>query len=202
MTTQYVKAEVRRQQLVAAAREVLRRDGMASTTLRAVAAEAGVPLGTVHYIFASKETLISAVLEDLMDEIAGAARAVSGDAVDMETAVRDTVLGVWARLVEGDTGHQVMQYELTLWALRTPGMEPIARRQYQLYIELMSATLTKAATRAGTTLTTPVDQLARLFLAGVDGLVLQFLTLGDAQQARADLEALVRHVVWTGSRPA
>jgi AcrR family transcriptional regulator len=201
MTTQYVKAEVRRQQLVAAAREVLRRDGMASTTLRAVASEAGVPLGTVHYIFASKEQLIRAVLEDLMAEIVQAGRATAGDATDMEAALRQTVLGVWGRLVEGDTGQQVMQYELTIWALRTPGMEPIARRQYELYVELMASTLTRAADRAGVTLTRPVDQLARLLLAGIDGLILQFLTLGDAGRARAGLEALVRQIVAAGMRP-
>ena len=71
MAEPYVKADVRRAQLIAAAREVLERDGMAGATLRAVAAQAGVPLGTVHYIFATKEQLLRAVLEDVIDEMRG-----------------------------------------------------------------------------------------------------------------------------------
>ena len=65
----YVKASERRRQLVSAARVVLVRDGVASTTLRSVAAEAGVPLGTLHYAFASKELLLTAVFEDVRDEV-------------------------------------------------------------------------------------------------------------------------------------
>jgi AcrR family transcriptional regulator len=54
----YVEAALRRRQMVAAARSVLARDGVARATLRAVAAEAGVPLGTMQYAFRSKEQLL------------------------------------------------------------------------------------------------------------------------------------------------
>src|SRR5213080_1112264 len=118
MAVPYVKADVRRGQLVAAAREVLEREGMAGGTLRAVAAEAGVPLGTVHYIFPSKEQLLRAVLEDVFDEITDAARASAGTATNLDSAMRRTAPEVWSRLVDGDTGQQLMQYELTMWALR------------------------------------------------------------------------------------
>ena len=46
----YVEASVRRGQVVAAARAALIRDGVGRTTLRGVAAEAGIPLGTLHYV--------------------------------------------------------------------------------------------------------------------------------------------------------
>jgi TetR/AcrR family transcriptional regulator, regulator of biofilm formation and stress response len=199
MAEAYVKADVRRVQLVGAARAVLEREGMAGATLRAVAAEAGVPLGTVHYIFASKEQLLRAVLEDVIDEIADAARASAGDATDFPSAMRRTALEVWSRLVEGHAEHQLMQYELTLWALRTPGMADLARRQYGLYVEVLTAIWSEAAARAGFTPAIPADQLARLHLAGVDGLILQYLTLGDAERARADLAALVGQLVRYGA---
>ena len=191
MTTQYVKADVRRRQLVAAARAVLTRDGMSGGTLRAVAAEAGVPLGTVHYVFASKEQLLRAVLEDVIEEIAQAFLASAGEATDLESAMRGSAQRVFSQLVEADTGGQIMQYELTMWALRTPGMADIARQQYQLYIELIVANWTRAATRAGLTLAVPVEQLARLFLAGADGLILQYLTTRNTDRAKADLDLLV-----------
>jgi AcrR family transcriptional regulator len=119
MATPYVKADVRRGQLVAAAGRVLEREGMAGATLRAVAAEAGVPLGTVHYIFSTKEQLLRAVLEDVVEEISDAARASAGTATDLDSAMRRTALEVWSQLVEAHAEQQLMQYELTMWALRT-----------------------------------------------------------------------------------
>jgi len=191
MSTPYVKTDVRRRQVVAAARAVLGRDGMSGGTLRAVAAEAGVPLGTVHYVFPSKEQLLRAVLEDVIEEISQAFQASAGDPTDLESAMRSSAQQVFSQLVEADTGGQVMQYELTMWALRTPGMADIARQQYQLYIDLITANWTSAATRAGVTLAVPVEQLARLFLAGADGLILQYLTTRDTDRAKADLDLLV-----------
>ena len=201
MATPYVKADVRRGQLVAAAREVLEREGMAGATLRAVAARAGVPLGTVHYIFPSKEQLLRAVLEDVVEEISDAARASAGTATDLESAIRTTALEVWSNLVETNPGLQVMQYELTMWALRTPGMAEVARRQYELYLEVITTIWTEAVDRAGVPLAVPADRLARLFLAGVDGLILQYLTIGDAARTKADLEALVGETVRYAAPP-
>jgi len=195
MTTPYVKADVRRGQLVAAARHVLEREGMAGATLRAVAAEAGVPLGTVHYIFSTKEQLLRAVLEDVVEEISDAARVSAGTATDLDSAMRRTALEVWSQLVEAHAEQQLMQYELTMWALRTPGMAAVATWQYELYLDVLTTLWTQAAARAGVTLAVPAEQLARLFLAGVDGLILQYLTLGDPVRAKADLEVLVQQMV-------
>src|SRR6188472_3736196 len=143
MTTPYVKADVRRGQLVAAARRVLEREGMAGGTLRAVAAEAGVPLGTVHYVFPSKEQLLRAVLEDVIQQISDAIRSSAGGGEDLGAVLRGTMLEVWARMVEGRAGEQLVQYELTTWALRTPGMADVARRQYELYVEVLTTTWTE-----------------------------------------------------------
>jgi AcrR family transcriptional regulator len=195
LTTTYVKADERRRQLVTAARHVLERQGVAGTTLRAVAAEAGVPLGTVHYIFPSKQDLFRAVLEDVVRQISNAVRSSAGTAADLESAIRESVLEVWSRLTETDAGQHVMQYELTIWALRTPGMADLAAWQYQYYLDQIAGTWTRAAARLGATLATPAEDLARLFLAGLDGLILQYLTLGDAERVKSDLEALVRQML-------
>jgi tetracycline repressor-like protein len=116
--------------------------------------------------------------------------------------MRESALDLWKSLVEAATGQQVMQYELTIWALRTPGMAEVARRQYELYLAVVTNNWTKAAARAGLTLATPADQLARLSLAGLDGLVLQYLTLGDAERTREDLELLIAQMVRLASGQA
>jgi hypothetical protein len=74
-------------------------------------------------------------------------------------------------------------------------MRAVARRQYELYLEVLTATWGDAAARAGVTLAVPVDDLARMFLAGVDGLILQYLTLGDRERTRADLEAFLDQIL-------
>jgi AcrR family transcriptional regulator len=156
---------------------------------------ARVPLGTVHYIFPTKEQLLRAVLEDVVEEISNAARASAGTTTDLDSAMRRTALEVWSQLVEAHSEQQLMQYELTMWALRTPGMAAVATWQYELYLDVLTTLWTQAAARAGVTLAIPAEQLARLFLAGVDGLILQYLTLGDPVRAKADLEALVQQMV-------
>jgi TetR/AcrR family transcriptional regulator, regulator of biofilm formation and stress response len=95
----YVEASVRSRQFVAAARRVMTRDGVASASLRAVAAESDVPLGTLQYVFPSKERLLRAVIEDVVDEIA---RLLS-ESVDVERglahAIRQGLTAVWTQLV-------------------------------------------------------------------------------------------------------
>lgn len=80
----YVEAAVRRRQLVASARSVLMRDGVARASLRAIAEEAGIPLGTLQYVFPSKDLLLRAVIEDVVEELAALLK-------------EDVELGGWAR---------------------------------------------------------------------------------------------------------
>ena len=73
---------------------MLTRDGVGGTTLRAVAAEADVPLGTLHYVFPSKELLLKAVIEDVMDEISGLLGRV-GHGSGLEHAIRRGLATYW-----------------------------------------------------------------------------------------------------------
>ena len=66
----YVESAVRGRQIIAAARDVLVRDGVARTTMRAVADEAQIPLGTLQHVFPTKQKLLRAVIEDVVEEIA------------------------------------------------------------------------------------------------------------------------------------
>jgi AcrR family transcriptional regulator len=58
-----VRGDATRAQILDAAREMLRQEGYAATTMRAVADHAGVQLSLVHYHFGSKRQLLVAVLE-------------------------------------------------------------------------------------------------------------------------------------------
>src|SRR5438874_13813198 len=63
-------------QILAAARTVLHRDGVARLSTRAVAAEAGVNLSLIHYYFRSREGLLLALLERMDADLVARQRSM------------------------------------------------------------------------------------------------------------------------------
>jgi AcrR family transcriptional regulator len=182
----YVESAVRSRQIIAAARVVIARDGVASTTVRAVAQEAGIPLGTLQYVFPTKQQLLRAVIEDLVEELASNLLSSVPPGSDPEYAIGHGIRTFWNDLVVGDAeGVQLAQYELTTYALRTAGLEELARWQYERYTDVVAGWLQRAAT--------PVDarRLARLIVAGIDGLILQYVANPDPDRGRDDIEAMI-----------
>lgn len=191
----YVEASVRREQLIAAARTALAREGVARTSLRAVAAEAGVPLGTMQYVFPSKEKLLQAVIEDVVGEIAELLRGSAELDQGLAHAIRGGLRTFWSRLVTGQRGLQLMQYELTTYALRSGEQEHLARWQYERYCGVVAEWCRTAAHRAGETCPVPFGPLSRVIVAGIDGLILQHVCDPDESRSREDLEAMADMVV-------
>lgn len=64
------KSEATRAQILDVALELFRRHGFESTTMRGIAAEAGVSLGSAYYYFDSKEDLVMAFYERAMEAMA------------------------------------------------------------------------------------------------------------------------------------
>jgi AcrR family transcriptional regulator len=190
----YVKAEERRTQLVVAARTVLCRDGVAGTTLRLVAAEAGVSLGTLHYVFPSKEQLITAVVEDIRDEVSAVFRSAEIDA-GLEQAIRHGVENYWQRLVVNQPQLALMRHEVFVYALRTPGLERLARWQIDGYARIVAEWCQEAAGNAGETCAVPFDTLGRVLVGSVIGIVLHYLSDHDVARARRDLQAATEMLV-------
>ncbi|MFA6577391.1 MAG: TetR/AcrR family transcriptional regulator [Nocardioides sp.] len=175
----YVEAAVRRQQLIAAARAALATHGVAKTSLRAIAAEAGVPLATMQYVFPSKQQLLRVVIEDVVEEISQVLAAAGATDRGLDHAVRQGLRTFWSQLVAGGGELQLLQYELTTYALRTAGHEDLARHQYERYEAVVADWCRQAAEAADETSAVPFDRLASLLVAGVDGLILQHLCNPD-----------------------
>ena len=190
----YVRASERRGQLVTAARAVLRRDGVAGTTLRAVASEAAVPLGTLHYVFPAKEQLITAVLEDVRDEVSAVFQAAQTNA-GLGHAIRHGLHSYWNQLVVDDPALALMRHELFLYALRTPGLENQARWQIDAYTRIVADWSQQAASNAGEICAVPFDTLAQALVGGVMGTVLEYLADQDRDRSQRDLEALTEMLV-------
>lgn len=120
--------EGRRADLIEAALRVIARDGVAATTTRRIADEAGVPLGTLHYWFAGKGELLEQVVREMLTQIASATLAV-----DYSGSIIERFRAAWRVIVDDDPGRQLAFYELTAYALRDPELRHLAVTQYGLY---------------------------------------------------------------------
>jgi AcrR family transcriptional regulator len=187
----YVEASVRSRQFVAAARRVMLRDGVAATTLRGVAAEADVPLGTLQYVFSTKEALLQAVIEDVVEEIARVLSASVEVDHGLAHVIRQGLTSFWSQLVADQVNLQLMRGELLHYMLRKPGHESMARWQYQRYAAVLTGWCQEAALKAGEVCALPYDRLARVMLAGVDGLIPQYVCDPDDERARIDLDTVI-----------
>ncbi len=190
----YVKASERRAQLVVAARAVLCRDGVAGTTLRAVAAEAEVPLGTLHYVFATKEQLITAVVEDIRNEVFAVFQSAEVDA-GLEHAIRHGVENYWQQLVVNQPELALMRHEVFVYALRTPGLDRLARRQIEGYAKIVADWCHDAAGIAEETCDVPFDVLGRVLVGSVIGVVLHYLGDRNPDSSHRDLQATTEMLV-------
>ncbi|WP_037600897.1 TetR/AcrR family transcriptional regulator [Streptacidiphilus rugosus] len=190
-----LSADERREQLVDAAIRVMVRDGVAKATTRAIAAEAGVPLGVFHYCFRSKEELLQSVIESITERALPPTTAEPDQAeAGPEEIIRATLHGYWEQ-VRARPAEQMVTYELTQYALRQPGLTEVARRQYQHYLAVYRAYLEAIAGLAGISWTVPVPVLARYGLSLMDGLTLNWLIDRDDAQAAAALDEYAAYLV-------
>ena len=191
----YVRVEQRQEQIVAAAVRVLGRVGVPRTTLRAVAAEADIPLGTLHYVFPSKDRMLRAIITAVIDDVWTTVRADLQPDQGVARALRHGISTFWGKLVEGEIGLQVMQYELAMYSVRSEGPGGLAQVQYERYTSLVSSVCEQAARAAGERCAVDFDTLGRLALAVLDGLIVQYVASPDATRARRDLDRAVDMLV-------
>ncbi|GAA1386548.1 TetR/AcrR family transcriptional regulator [Pseudonocardia kongjuensis] len=187
----HVPAVDREKEIVAAAIRVLSRAGVAGATTRAVAAEAGIPLGTLHYVFPSKDRMLMAVVDAVADEVLDTVRRGMDPGRGVAHALRHGVSTFWETLVEDRVGLQIMQYELAMYSARRTGAGDsgsLGRSQVRRYTGLVGELCEQAARAAGERCAVDADTLGRLLLAVLDGLVVQYVADPDAGRARRDLD--------------
>jgi len=184
----------RRRQLVEAAVRVMARDGVARATTRAICAEAEVSLSVFHYCFDSKQELLEAAIGAITGNYV--ARVLS--AVEPRATLRETVrgaLGTYWQHVKDRPAEHMLTYELTQYALREEGFEHLARAQYEQYVASATVLVEQVCAVRGIVPKAPVERVARLLAAIVDGLTLQFLVLGDEEAAETLLDTTAEQLV-------
>ena len=186
----HTKSEATREKVIQGALRALCEHGVTATTTRKIATECEVPLATLHYPFDSKSALLLAVLDAINDETTAAMRADLRGSADLAACIAQTIRAAW-RFMERSRDLQVVQYELTLYALRGDAAW-LAERQYESYVRVWREMLMATAERTGELDAAGGTALARFILAGVDGLLLQDLARPGKARSRKGLDALIR----------
>lgn len=198
--TRTTTAAERRADILAATLRVIAREGLAETTTRKIAAEAEVNQATLRYYFGSKDDLLFAVLQEMMRMTGEVVQAGISASNELAEAIAESMRAFWLHVEEAPE-LQVMQYELTLYALRHPESAWLAKQQYDGYSALVETLLEQNFATAGKPCAISFAELARFIIAGLDGLILQFISGGrDTVQAQRDLDHLIHAVIALAER--
>ncbi|MET9691551.1 TetR/AcrR family transcriptional regulator [Streptomyces sp. NPDC006514] len=183
----------RRRQLTEAAIRAMTRDGVAATTTRSIAAEAGVSLSVFHYCFDSKQALLESVIAAITDHSVTLVREAIQPKATLHETVRAGFQAYWDH-VSAHPGEHMLTYELTQYALRRPDFEHLARRQYERYCDTYTELIEQLRHHMAFELRVPVSVLARYLAAMTDGLTLNHLVLGDDRISADILDVITDHV--------
>lgn len=178
-----VSAKERRAQLISAALELMRREGVQSVTMRAIAKEANAPLVSAHYCFEDKSELMDAAAEAWLNNLNRFSRNTSVH-LGLRKAVEQVADGYW-RLVEEEPASLLAEIELILWASRNAAVSPLAAKIYPAYEKEVGDIFTAAAQNNGEQCLIDMTTLARSFLMIYDGAVIQYITDPKAVDHRA-----------------
>ncbi|MFE9255297.1 TetR/AcrR family transcriptional regulator [Streptomyces sp. NPDC006879] len=188
-----VPSAERRRQLTEAAIRAMTRDGVPRTTTRSIAAEAGVSLSVFHYCFESKQALVESVIVAITDHSTAVVTAAIRPRETLRATIRAGFQAYWDH-VAAHPGEHMLTYELTQYALRQPGFEHLARRQYALYCRAFETLIERLSETVRLEPKVPIGVLARYLAAMTDGLTLHYLVLGDDGAAAELLDTLTDHV--------
>ena len=128
MTVAEQATQGRREQILEAALRVIGRSGREAVTHRAVAEEAGVPLGSTTYYFDSRDDLLAEALEHVAAEAVRRYARLAGELRSVSSAeeLADGLLSELIAAAENRTAY-IAEYELWLEAGRRPELREAAQ---------------------------------------------------------------------------
>jgi AcrR family transcriptional regulator len=182
-----VDHEARRRDFIEAAYQTILEEGLARTTVRAVAERAGYTTGALVHYFADKDELIRHVLEEngkaVRLRMQNAQRAHRG-----RGALREVLLEA---LPTDKSSGSSWRIWLALWyhSEESAAMRAEERRRYREWIGRISEILQEAVELGELPADTDLPTEARLLVAMADGLGVQYLMANGRMSARkiADL---------------
>ena len=177
-----------RDQIVRAAADCLLADGYAATTMRSIAARAGVAVGNVQYYFPAKSELLVEAWRDLTDrsvEELRAALAQVGDPVELFRVGPDAIWAALRQLAD----IQLAAFDLLVQAPRRERLKAYLPELFDRYREVVEEQLDRFEKGGLLRLTVERDVLVPLVLNTVLGFGLYYVVTGDDESCLRALSA-------------
>ncbi|MBC9251171.1 TetR family transcriptional regulator [Pseudomonas alcaligenes] len=184
-----VGAALRRQDFVEATVKVIAEHGVANATTRRIAAAAGCPLASLHYVFHTKDDLFYAVYESLFSLPQQALEHVPAGTTPAETVAE--VLRQSIAWFSENPDLARAQSELFFWTMRNN--PELARKIYTMAIEVTEQAVERAV---GSLLDKNfLNATSRLLIHLTDGLLIAWSAHEDSTRLKAETETACRALV-------
>lgn len=152
----------RREQLISAARRVVRKRGLGGANVRAVAAEASVSAGSVLYHFRSFDELMYATVEGVLEEMYERRRTLTEQHADPGERL---VALIWAGVPDVISDELRMAYESVPLLREQPQYRPLHRSIVERQVGLYRSTLEVGAGLGAFHPTASIETIARNLVA-------------------------------------
>lgn len=167
--------------IIEAALKVLTRQGYTRTTIKEVAAEAGVSRGLLHYYFKSKEEMLFMVVRqsvaascELTELIISQSKSIPEIAAKICQAMR--------HFVEESPDLISIIFESWSLARQSQSARDELENVYNLFRQGMCKGLENATRRGVLKTSTPLIQMATMITAFIDGLSFELMVIRDLRQ--------------------
>ncbi|GAA1859740.1 TetR/AcrR family transcriptional regulator [Myceligenerans crystallogenes] len=184
----------RRQEIVEAGLRVALREGVESVSVRAVAQEAEISLGTVHYCFEDKAEMLRAMGRAIALTASEPALAALDQGHDPETLVEAAATS----LLDGLKQNQHMRlltFEFALAGVRNRVLREVAQGHLDQSYRMTKEYLNRLADRAASRFSVDIDFLSRFVAQQIDGIEIGWLVDRDDVVAQRAFDELARLVL-------
>lgn len=161
-----------REALISAVMRIVAAKGLRGVTYRGVAAEAGVNHNLISHHFGSIETLLNATMKRAVE------RAIENTELVLFADLDERYADALITSVSAEPEVHLFQFEMLMEARRHPELRESLRRLYDNYVASVQDGLRRRGIEAD-------DDLCSAVFAALDGLMLQFLTIGEPASIRA-----------------
>jgi AcrR family transcriptional regulator len=182
--------DLRRGQIVAAARALVAQGGLEALSFSALEARLAFTRGVITYHFADKDEIVAAVLESAAAEIDGATSA----GVESSDSIEEKIRAVLRTKVHGFLDHpEAAEILLAFWT-QLSRQGPVRQLTARLFggYRAQSARLVRAARKLNARCQAEPEAMAALLVGAVIGLVIQSRFEPDAIRVDAAIEEAVQ----------
>ena len=194
-----MQLEERQVQFVEAAAKVIADEGMERATTRRIAEAAGAPLASLHYCFRGKDELFDVVQQYLTQDFSSRLSLLPPEAVGLEAVMTAHAHRVW-EYVTAHPEQQVAIFELIFRQYRhaksaDDGQPMDHVEMHQAWNDATSELYAHAAQAAGEPIPVNLEAITQMFIAGIDGLTLLFISSPKLARVDEVLSLLIDSVI-------